>query len=66
MLYSLDTSLFMDWQARAYPLDVFATLAQRIEALIADGSAAAVDLVREEVDAVGTPGLRAWAKAQKA
>jgi hypothetical protein len=25
-MYSLDTSMFMDWQARYYPLDVFRSL----------------------------------------
>jgi hypothetical protein len=55
----------MDWQARHYPLDVFDTLRQRIESLIATGQVRAVDLVREEIDAVGTPGLRTWAKTQK-
>jgi hypothetical protein len=25
-MYSLDTSFFMDWQARHYPVDVFASL----------------------------------------
>lgn len=60
--YSLDTSFFMDWQARYYPRDVFGSLDAAIATLIADGRCAAVELVREEIDAVGTPDLRAWAK----
>lgn len=60
-MYSLDTSFFMDWQARYYPLDLFASLESKIEGLIASGTCAAVQLVRVEIDAVGTPGLRAWA-----
>ncbi|MGH8731853.1 MAG: DUF4411 family protein [Burkholderiales bacterium] len=63
-MYSLDTSFFMDWQARSYPLDLFASLEKKIEALIASGTCAAVQLVKEEIDAVGTPGLRAWAANQ--
>lgn len=64
-MYSLDTSVFMDWQARYYPLDVFGGLADRIGSLIRTGEGKAVDLVREEIEAVGTPGLRAWVKQQK-
>lgn len=63
-MYSLDTSFFMDWQARYYPLDVFPSLEGRIEALIAAGGCGAVQLVKEEIDAVGTPGLRTWAARQ--
>ncbi len=33
-----------------------------IEAIIASGECSAVELVREEIDSVGTPGLRQWAK----
>jgi hypothetical protein len=64
-MYSLDTSVFMDWQARHYPLDVFVTLEGKIDSMIAAGRGKAVDLVREEIDAVGTPGLRAWVKGRK-
>jgi hypothetical protein len=64
-MYSLDTSVFMDWQARYYPPDIFNTLVERIEELIVKGHCSAVDLVKEEIDAVGTPGLRAWAKNNK-
>lgn len=61
-MYSLDTSFFMDWQARYYPVDVFRSLQDSIERLIATGECVAVSLVREEIDAVGTPDLRSWAK----
>ena len=54
----------MDWHARYYPLDLFASLQRNIEGLIASRDCAAVQLVREEIDAVGTPGLRAWAASQ--
>jgi hypothetical protein len=64
-IYSLDTSFFMDWQARFYPADVFRSLEERIQTLIEDGRGRAVALVREEIDAVGTPELRAWAKRQR-
>lgn len=64
-MYSIDTSFFMDWQARYYPLDVFASLQTNIEALIKSGDFQAVELVSEEIEAVGTPDLRAWAKNNK-
>lgn len=64
-MYSLDTSFFMDWQARYYPLDLFVGLEHRIEHLIDQGECRAVDLVREELHAVGTPDLRSWTAKHK-
>lgn len=61
-MYSLDTSFFMDWQARYYPLDVFRSLEEKIDQLIGAGDCTAVALVKEEIDSVGTPGLQTWAK----
>jgi hypothetical protein len=63
-MYSLDTSIFMDWQARYYPIDVFESLRTQMEALIASGEAQAVELVREELKAVAPPTVQEWAKAQ--
>lgn len=65
-VYSVDTSFFMDWQARYYPLDVFSTLNTRIEQLIKSNNFRAVELVREELNAVGTPDLKTWASSHKA
>ena len=65
-MYSFDTSAFMDWQARYYPPDIFISLVTRIEELIAAGQCCAVELVKEEIDAVGTPELRAWVKKHPA
>lgn len=45
-MYSLDTSFFMDWQVRYYPLDVFRSLELKIEELIAAGECAAVQSVK--------------------
>ena len=61
-MYSFDTSVFMDWQARFYPPDIFTSLVTKIEDLIVAGQCSAVQLVKEEIDAVGTPELRAWVK----
>jgi hypothetical protein len=64
-MYSIDTSTLIDWQDRHYPLDVFPSLGSRFEDLVREGHCAAVDLVLEEVEAVASPGLRAWAKNHK-
>src|SRR4030043_329933 len=66
IMYSFDTSVFMDWQARYYPPDIFGSLVTRIEELINAGQCSAVELVKEEIDAVGTPELRAWMKNHSA
>lgn len=60
-MYSLDTSFLMDWHARYYPLDLFPTFSARVEELIKEKRCHAVELVREELEAVGTPDLKAWA-----
>ena len=64
-MYSVDTSFFMDWQTRYYPLDVFVTLTTEIEGLIKSVDFQAVDLVKEEIDSVGTPDLKSWASSHK-
>jgi hypothetical protein len=51
----------MDWQARHYPLDVFPGLSTKIGALISAGQFKAVDIVREEIEAVAPAGLKTWA-----
>ena len=55
----------MDWQARYYPLDVFVTLTTEIEGLIKSVDFQAVELVKEEIDSVGTPDLKSWASSHK-
>jgi len=55
----------MDWQARYYPLDVFVTFKTRIEQLIKTGDFRAVELVKEEINAIGTPDLRTWGSGHK-
>ena len=65
-MYSLDTSFFMDWQARYYPLDLFVGLEQRIDEMVVTDAGRAVALVREEINAVGTPDLVSWATRHKA
>ena len=62
--YSVDSSSFMDWQARYYPVDVFTSVVGRIDALISDNRLVAPALVKEELSVVGTGDLIAWAKAR--
>jgi len=59
-IYSIDSSSLMDWQARYYPSDVFATLVDEMEALIAGGRLVAPALVKEEIDAIGPTSLKEW------
>jgi anti-sigma factor RsiW len=65
VVYSIDTNSLMDWQARYYPVDVFASLVARVDALVLAGRLIAAQLVHEEVEAVGTAGLIAWVKTNK-
>ena len=55
----------MDWQARYYPLEVFVTLKAKIEDLIKSGDFRAVELVKDEINSVATPDLKAWASSHK-
>lgn len=64
-MYSIDTSVLLDWQSRYYPLDVFETLKVRLERLVQDEQARCVELVREELGAVAPPATQSWAKAQR-
>ena len=63
--YVVDTNIFMDWQARLYPTDVFASLIARIDELIQAGRFISPELVREELEAVGTNQLSEWAQERK-
>ncbi|MBI4754293.1 MAG: DUF4411 family protein [Betaproteobacteria bacterium] len=64
LLYSVDSSSFMDWQARYYPIDVFASIVGRADDLIAANRLFAPALVKEELSIVGTGDLNTWAKAR--
>lgn len=59
-IYSVDSSSLMDWQARHFPTDVFVGLASSMDALVGAGRLMAPALVREELDKVGTSGLKQW------
>lgn len=62
--YALDTNVFMDWQARYYPTDIFASLTTKIDALIAEGRLYSPALAKEELGVVGTSELVTWADAR--
>lgn len=62
-IYALDSSTFMDWQARYYPSDVFKSLLHRVDGLIGAKRFLAPALVRDEIKAVGTADLIAWVDA---
>ena len=65
-LYAIDTNVLMEWQFRAYPTDIFASLVDKVDELIADKRFLAPELVQEELNAVGTAELTASAKARDA
>jgi len=62
-VYSVDSSTLMDWQARYYPGDIFKSLLQKVDGLVARERFLAPALVREEVKAVGTADLIGWTDA---
>ncbi len=62
-IYSIDTNSLMDWQARFYPVDVFASMVTKMDALVASSQLIAAELVREEAGVVGTAGLIQWVQA---
>lgn len=63
-IYAIDTNVLMDWQARYYPTDIFRSMVNYVDGLIAEERWIAPDLVEEELIAVGTAELAAWAKAR--
>lgn len=65
VIYSIDTSSLMDWQARFYPPDVFISIVDRVDWLIAASRLFSPALVREELGVVGTGELIAWGEARK-
>ena len=53
----------MDWQARAYPTDVFPGMLQAVNSMVNRGRLLACELVSEELAAVGTGDLLTWSMA---
>lgn len=60
-IYSIDTSSLMDWHDRYFPVDIFVGLVGRMDALATTGQLVAPALVKEEVEKMGSAGLKAWA-----
>ena len=54
-IYCVDTNVFMDWQARYYPVDVFTGLVTKINHLIDHQRILIPALVQEELKAVAPP-----------
>ena len=63
-IYSIDTSVLMDWQARYFPTNIFQSLVGCVDVLIGEGRWISPEIVKEELIAVGTEDLVAWAKAR--
>jgi hypothetical protein len=64
LLYSFDTSVFINGRRDLLPPEVFPTLWANIEQMIAAGSIRAVDVVRDELGR-RDDATRAWAAAQE-
>jgi hypothetical protein len=64
-MYSIDTNIYLDWWVRRYPEDIFPTYRSQVEGLIAAGKWQAVERVQHEINHVGTPALKTWAKSQR-
>jgi hypothetical protein len=62
-LYAVDTNVFMDWQFRHYPTDIFPSFIGRVDALIEEQRFVAPALVDEELRKVGTAELTTWSDA---
>ena len=64
-IYCVDSSSFMDWQARYYPADVFPNLSDKIDSLVSGKRLVIPALVQEELQVVGTAGIISWVKERK-
>ncbi len=63
-IYSVDTNSLMDWHDRYYPIDVFPGLIPLFDGLIAQNRLVIAETVEDEIKAVGSAGLQAWAKTR--
>ena len=64
-MYSVDTNVFMDWWIRRYPPDVFPSVQKAMEGLAVSGKIFAPVRVHDEINSVGSSGLKQWAKSNK-
>lgn len=63
-MYSVDTNVFLDWWERRYPRDIFPALEASLQR-IANTKLFACERVYDEIQAVGSPGLKAWARGNR-
>lgn len=64
MMYSVDTSGWLDGWERDYPIDVFPTMWQMIDDLVADGKLVSSEEVYIEIEKK-SDGLHPWIKDRK-
>ena len=65
MKYSIDTSAIIDAFRYHYPLDVFPSVWQRVDELVASGDLCAVEIVLFELEKKDDE-VHAWCKARRA
>ncbi|BFU90695.1 MAG: hypothetical protein NTAFB01_18820 [Nitrospira sp.] len=61
-MYLLDTNIFLDWWERRYPPDIFPSVEKAMVNLATNGIIVAPDGVRNEINHVGSSGLKGWIK----
>ena len=66
IFYSVETNVFLDWQARYYPTDIFLALQNSVSLLVKEKRFYSPKLVEEELKfvSVTTSELLAWVKNQ--
>mgnify|MGYP001607180629 CR=1 FL=1 len=58
-MYCLDTNIFLDWWERRYPPDIFPSVETAMTGLAGNGLICAPERVWDEVQHVGSSGLKA-------
>lgn len=64
-MYSIDTNIYVDWYDRRYPPDIFPSVQKAIEELINQKKIFSPYRVLDEINSVGSKGLKSWAKNHK-
>ncbi len=64
-MYSVDTNVFIDWWERWYPQDIFPSVLTKFNTLVIDRQIFAANQVFDEIQRVGSPALKTWAKTNR-
>lgn len=64
-MYSIDTNIYVDWFDRRYPIYIFPSVQKAIEELVNQKKIFSPERVFEEINSVGSKGLKSWSKNHK-